>query len=378
MKDIKKLKVAIVHEFLLKLGGAEAVLKSLCELFPDAPIYTFLYNEEKTHGIFKRKKITTSSLQNTPFLNQNPKLFLSKYSRAVEEFDLSSYDLVISSSNSFAHGVITKPSTLHLCYCHSPMRYAWDWYHEYLKENNLQSMLNPKGFFVRKVLHNIRIWDKVSSDRVDYWIANSKNVQQRIQKYYRRESKIIYPPVDLERFIQEENDIEQKDQYIIVSRLEPYKKIEIAIRAFNKNKKQLIIIGSGSYRSRLENIAHKNVSFLGWRSDENVAIQISKSKALIFPGEEDFGITPVEAMACGKPVIAYKKGGALETISEHETGIFFQHANPESLNDAIKQFEKAKFDRTKCILQSQQFSVSNFNDRFLEYLDKIIKDFYEK
>jgi glycosyltransferase involved in cell wall biosynthesis len=357
------MKVAIVHEFLTKIGGAEKVLLAISEIFPDAPIYTLVYDEEGTRGLFKNKKIVPSSLQKYPrAIRMRPKLLLSKYSRAVEEFTFSEYDVVISSSNSFAHGIITKPSTFHFCYCHSPMRYVWDWYHEYLTENHLDSGL--KSLFVRRILHQIRIWDKAASYRVDSWIANSSNVQKRIKKYYGFDSKIICPPVDISQ-ITTTKDIPD-DYYAIVSRLEPYKKIELAIEAFNENEKQLVVIGTGSNEGHLKSIAKKNIEFLGWQSDQSIYEYLRNAKALIFPGEDDFGITPVEAMACGRPVIAYKKGGTLETIIENKTGLFFEEQNAKSLNEAIDKLEKnyLRFTPSECRNQAEKFSLDNFKKEF--------------
>lgn len=371
------MKIAIVHEFLTKIGGAEKVLLELHKIYPDAPIYTLLYDEEGTDGKFVDCEIISSSLKKYPsFIRRKTKLFLPKLAQAIEEFDFSEYDVVISSSNSFAHGILTKPSTLHICYCHSPMRYAWDWYHEYMKENNIGYGL--KGLYIRNQLHKIRIWDKVASDRVDFWIANSKNVQDRIEKYYQKKSTVICPPVAVDE-IEPSFNIPD-DYYVIVSRLEPYKNIDLAIDAFNQSKRQLIIIGTGSDESRLRKLANKNIEFLGWQSDGAVREYMRNAKAFIFTGEEDFGITPVESMACGRPVVALKRGGALETIIEGKTGIFFKNETPESLNEAIDKLELdyTDFAPANCRRQAENFSTQGFKKQITETIEgeynKYIKD----
>lgn len=365
-------KIAIVHEYMLKIGGAEKVLLALHEAYPSADIFTFLYDEKGTKGLFKDCKIHTSLLQNNKLFNKKPRLLLSKYPKVIEEFDLSEYDIVISNSNSFAHGVITKPKTFHICYCHSPMRYVWDWYHQYLNENKLDRGL--RSFYLRNILHKIRIWDRVSADRVDFWLSNSNTVKERVSKYYRKDSLILYPPVDVSE-IEISKDIPDS-YYIIVSRLEPYKKIEVAIKAFNQNKKQLVIIGVGSDQSRLTKIANANIEFLGWQSNKSVYEYLRNAKALIFPGEEDFGITPVESMACGRPVIAYAKGGVLETVIPNKTGVFFKEETSQSLNNAINELEEnyTNFSPSICREQAEKFS----KELFISNITKIINDNYDK
>ncbi len=359
------MKIAIIHDFLTKLGGAERVLHAICDLYPDAPIFTLLYDEKGTCGQFKDKNIVTSNLQNLPAIIRKPKFLLSKYPKAIEEFDLSKYDLVISSSNSFAHGVITKPNTLHLCYCHSPMRYAWDWSHEYLKENNLGYGI--KGLYVRSLMHKIRIWDRVSADRVDSWIANSENVKERIKKYYLKDSTVIYPPVST-------NDIplreKKEDFFLVVSRLEPYKKVDLVVETFNKRKDKLVVIGSGSQLSNLKAIANKNIEFLGWQKDEDVYNKMGLAKGYIFSGEEDFGIAPLEAMAAGTPVIAYNKGGVKESVIAGETGLFFDEQSIKSLNSALDRFNETSYDSAKCRKRAEQFSLDEFNRNLTSHIEK--------
>ncbi len=366
------MKVAIVHEFMTKIGGAEKVLLELHKIYPDAPIYTLLYDHEGTKEVFSNCKIITSGLQKYPsWLRKKTKFFISKFASEIENFDLSEYDIVISSSNSFAHGIITKPNTFHLCYCYSPMRYVWDWHNEYLKENHIG--FGPVGLVIRKILFGIRQWDKIASYRVDKWVAISNHVRKRIRKYYGFDSDIIFPPVNISDIKKSENLPD--DYYVIVSRLEPYKKVDLAVKAFNASGRTLIIIGEGSDKQRLQSIAKKNIEFLGWQSDESVYEYLRNAKAFIFPGEEDFGITPVESMACGRPVIAFNKGGTTETVNK-QTGVFFDKTTPESLNIAIDNLENnyLKFTPADCRAQAEKFS----SERFREEFEKTVHNEYEK
>jgi glycosyltransferase involved in cell wall biosynthesis len=360
------MKLAIIHDFLTKLGGAEKVLQAIHELYPEAPIFTLLYDAEGTKNQFEDGySIIPSSLQKKPALLRKPRYLLSQLPKAIEEFDLSEYDVVISSSNSYAHGVLTKPKTTHISYCHSPMRYVWDWYHEYLQENNIG--FDVKGLYIRNLLHKIRIWDYVASKRVDFWLANSKNVQKRIEKYYRAESEVLYPPVNVEG-IEASNDLPD-DYYLVVSRLEPYKRIETVIQAFNQSGKSLVVIGEGSQEYALKQLANDNIEFLGWQSDESVYEYMRNSKALIFPGEDDFGITPVESMAAGRPVIAYESGGTTETVIDDKTGLFFD-GTVRDLNDKVDKLEKNYFEysSTNCRKQAEQFSKEVFKNKLTDFV----------
>lgn len=371
------MKIAIIHEFLTKIGGAEKVLLELHKVYPDAPIFTLLYDRTGTGGRFDNCNIVTSSLNRYPSaVRRKTKLFLPKLAQSIEQFDFSEYDVVISNSNSFAHGILTKPATFHICYCHSPMRYAWDWHHEYMKENKIG--FGIKGLYIRSLLHKIRIWDKVASDRVDFWIANSKNVSRRIEKYYQKKSIVICPPVSVDEI--EPSFNVPDDYYVIVSRLEPYKKIELAIEAFNQSGRQLVIIGTGSDETRLQNIANKNIEFLGWQSDKAVHEYMRNAKALIFSGEEDFGLTPIESMACGRPVVALKRGGTMETVVEGKTGIFFEEESPESLNAAIDKLEAKYTDFTpaNCRHQAEIFSSQNFKKQIVETVENQYKNYHKK
>ncbi len=376
MTELKNFKIALVHDFLTKIGGAEKVLLLLHEMFPDAPIYTTIYDNSGTKHLFEDCKIITSSLNKyPPFIKNHTKYLLPFYPKAVEEFDLSEYDIVISSSNSFAHGVITSPRTFHLCYCHSPMRYAWDYAHEYLIENKIGYGL--KGLFVRKTMHNIRIWDKIASDRVDSWIANSENVKNRIKKYYQSDSEVIFPPAPIEKI--EANENIPDGYYLIVSRLEPYKKVDLAIKAFSKLDKPLVVIGIGSEQNNLKKIAGKNIEFLGWQSDKSVYEYMRNAKALIFPGEDDAGITPIESMAAGRPVIAYNKGGAKECVIDSRTGVLFNNSTEDALIEAVEKIEKnsLSFSPKNCRQRAEEYSTEKFKTKFMQILEKKHKQYSE-
>jgi len=374
------MKIAIVHDFLTKLGGAEKVLEVMHEIFPQAPIYTLLYDKEGTKGKFEKAgyDIRTSKLQKLPrFLRRHSRLLFSKFPQAVEKFDMKKYDIVISSSNSFAHGVITGPQTLHITYCYSPMRYTWDWTHKYVEENNIG--LGPLGLVVRKIVSDLRIWDFLASKRSDLWVAISKTVTRRIKKYYRSDSSVIYPPVDLTPLIN--NKDKPKDCYLIVSRLTQYKKIDLAIKVFNQLNLPLIIIGEGADRRRLESLANKNIKFLGWKGEKEKIKYFKRCRAFLFPGEDDFGITPVEAMAAGRPVIAFAAGGATETVVAGVTGEFFTDSNdPESLKKAVLKLEKnySNYKPSVCQNRAKEFSEEIFKKKFKSFVEEEYKKYQTK
>ncbi|MBI2634878.1 glycosyltransferase [Candidatus Peregrinibacteria bacterium] len=364
------MKVAIIHDFLLKLGGAERVLQALAEMFPEAPIYTLLYDENAVGKVFPAKRVRTSFLQNYPdFLRKHHRYLVHKMPRAVEEFDLENFDLVISSSNAFAHGVLTPINTRHLCYCHSPMRYAWDWTNEYRKENNLRGL---KGMLYAFLMKYLREWDRVSADRPDFYVANSVNVQKRLKKYYDAEADVIYPPVDTEKFKLSDG---HSNYFLIISTLTPYKKIDLAVELFNKIGRKLVIIGEGPHEEYLREIAGNNIDFLGFKDDATVREYLKNCRALIFPGEEDFGITPVEAMACGKPVLAYGKGGVTESVISGKTGEFFFEQNVESMEDGLARLmHNEKFYKPHMIRKhALQFSREVFERKIRGAVKKIMK-----
>jgi len=367
-----KLRIAIIHDFLLKLGGAEKVLLEILKIFPSADIYTLFYSENETKSLFSKYNINCSNLQrDIKFPPRSFKYLLSQLPKAIESFDLSEYDLVISLSNSFAHGVITPPSCLHICYCMSPTRYLYDWKEEYLEENNL--LRGVKGPIVRKLLSDIRIWDQTAASRPDHYLAISKCVQDRIKKYYRLESEILYPPIDIKKF--NPNFGLPEDYYIIISRLSAYKKIDLAIEVFNETGDSLIIIGTGEDEKRLRRVAKGNIEFLGWQSDESTREYLRYAKALVFPGEEDFGLTPIETMASGRPVIAFRKGGVVETVRDGVDGLFFDQPTKESLLATIQKFDSMmkKFDSHSSRLRSEEFGLERFKNSLLEKINKYAK-----
>ncbi|MBI4994645.1 glycosyltransferase [Candidatus Peregrinibacteria bacterium] len=358
--------VALVHDYLLHLGGAERVLKALAEIFPKAPIYTILYDEKKCGSIFPKEKVTTSNLQKLPrLIRNNHKYLLPLIPRAVEEWDFSKFDLVISSNNAFTHGIITKAETRHICYFHSPMRFAWDWTHEYIKEQKAGRL---KSAVIAHLLKKIRIWNQASVDRVDLFLANSKTVQNRITKYYRRDSTVIYPPVDISRF---KIGKTSEDYFLIISNLTPYKRIDLAIQLFNKIRRRLVIIGDGPQKNFLQNIAGDTIDFLGFKDDETTAEYLTHCRALIFPGEDDFGITPVEAFACGKPVLAFGRGGAKETVIEGVTGEFFNEPTIASMEDGLARLmlNEKNYSPLKCRRRANEFS----KEIFVEQIRKIVR-----
>lgn len=359
MKE-RPLKVAFVHDFLLRLGGAERVLKSLMDLYPDAPVYTLLYDEKKVGNVFPRERVKTSYLQKFPwFIPGMHKLLFPLMPGAVESFDFSGFDVVVSSSGAYSHGIVTNLETKHICYYHSPMRYAWDYTHEYLKEQQL-GLIGES--LVGRLLHKIRIWDFLASERVDVPLANSKTVQNRIRKYYRQEAEIVYPPVNVERFSPHKKN---EGYFLIVSQLSRYKRIDLAVELFNRVGKRLVIIGTGPEEARLKRLAANNVDFLGFKSDEAVKEYLENCRAFIFPGEEDFGIAPVEAMACGKPVLAYHKGGLTETVIEGETGEFFNEPTVDSMEAGLTQLliHEKGYSTEKIAKHAQQFSEENFQKK---------------
>lgn len=357
------LNIALVHDYLTRLGGAERVLATLCEIFPRAQVYTLLYDEAKTGETFPKEKIIASRLQKLPaFMRKNPEYLLPMIPRVVEEWDFSKFDLVISSSSAFTHGILTPAKTRHICYFHSPMRFAWDWTHEYIKEQRIGAI---KKTAIAHLLKRIRMWDQTAAGRADMAIANSLTVHRRIKKYYRRYSTIIYPPVDISRF---KISHTHEDFFLIVSTLTPYKRIDLAIQLFNKIGKRLIIIGDGPQREFLQNIAGDTIDFLGYKDDATTAEFMKNCRALIFPGEEDFGITPVEAMACGKPILAYGEGGVTESVIPGITGEFFHEPTIGSMEDGLGRLMKnyKNYDPAVCRKQAQKFSKEVFMEKMKE------------
>lgn len=360
-----KVKIALVHEWLTNVAGAERVLLQLHEIFPDAPIYTAVYDPSKAKP-FASLDIRTSILQNIPFMKSKRELLVPFAPFAFEQMDLTEYDVVISNTTIAAKGVLTKPHTVHISYCHTPPRYLWE---PHLDPRASKGRLK---WLRNRVSHNLRIWDRVAADRVDHYIANSQYVANRIAKYYQREADVIYPPVDIEKFkpTKPENI---KDYYLFASRLVNYKKCDVVIDAFNKTGMPLKIIGRGPERDNLQKRAKSNIEFLGYLSDEELKKYYAEAKAFVFAAEEDFGIVPVEAMAAGRPVLAYGQGGASESILPGVTGEFFKVQTPESLVDALGTFRPESYDPDKIRMHAEKYSNERFKHQFSDAVEKLAK-----
>ncbi len=360
------MKIALVHDYLVQYGGAERVLENFCEMFPDAPIFTLVYDEKLTHGAFKGRKIRTSFLQRIPFTSSHHRAFPLLMPMAIESLDLRGYDVVLSDSASYAKGVLTGTDTLHITYCHTPMRYAWDDCHRHMREfdySRLTRKLMPFG------MSYLRLWDRISADRPDTYIANSRFVADRIRKYYGRTAEVVYPPVNLDNFaISDSYD----DYFLAVGRALPYKRFDILIGAFNRLGLPLKIIGTGPEIDNLRKSARNNIEFLGYLSDREVSRHYARARALIFPSEEDFGITPLEAMACGRPVIAYRGGGAMETVTPGKTGSFFSAQSPEAVIAAVEDFRPEDFNPAEIRRHAERFDRRIFQQK----MRQIIEDGY--
>ena len=353
-------RVAIITEWLDSWGGAEYVALVLHEMFPEAPIFTAVYNPNKVLPL-KGADIRPSYLQRWPLVKNHRQLAYPLMPAAVETYDLREFDVVISSSYGPAKGVLTRPGQLHICYCHTPTRFLW--------EPGVDNRL-PKHWLAERIATGLRIWDLQAAERPDVMLANSKNVQARISKYYRRQSEVLYPPVDVDRFTPELGAVE--DYFLTSGRLVKQKQTELIIQAFKQNKRPLKIAGTGPEEARLKELAAGvgNIEFLGFVPDSELERLYAQCAAFVFAAEEDFGIVPVEAMSAGRPVIALGKGGALETVVEGKTGLFFAEPTPESLNSAIKQFDGAKWNSKVIRKQAAKFSRANFESGLHQIIDK--------
>ena len=360
------MKTALVHDHLAQDGGAEKVLQTFLEMYKEAPIFTLLYDKKNALKHYSDHDIQASIIQKLPGGVSHYKWYLPLMPLAVEFFDLRPYKLVISDTSSFAKGVITSPDSVHICYCHTPTRYLWSDTHQYINELKYNKWLKK---IISLILTRLRTWDRVAADRVDYFIANSKTVQKRIKKYYRRDSEVIYPPVETDKFYISQ---QVKDYFLIGCRLAPYKRVDLVIEAFKRlgGDYKLKVFGSGIDEKRLKKIAHgfSNIEFLGRVDDAKKAKLYSEALAFINPQEEDFGITPVESMASGRPVIAYRKGGATETVIEGRTGIFFDKQDIDSLSKAISSFTKHAFNPQEI----REHALSFSKDRFKREIDEFI------
>lgn len=356
------MKTALVHDWLNQIGGAEDVLETLVTMFPEAPLYTSLYWRDGMPEHWRSWDIRTSFIDRLPFVHRKQQLYFPLYPSAWEQFDFRGYDLVVSNKSGFCHGIITDPETLHVCYCLTPTRYVWR-YHQYAEQENL-GRLTRLG--LGPFLTWLRVWDRLAADRVDHFIAISQVVRQRISKVYRRESTIIYPPVDTSRF----TPIDKPDDYyFFVGRLVPYRRLDILIEAFNKLDRPLVIAGSGRDRERLEELANDNVTFLGYVSDEDLPGWLAGCRAFMWPGEEDFGIAPIQAMAAGRPVIAYAAGGALDTVVPG-TGRLFAHQTVDDIVDAVESFDAEVVDPWVIRQHAEQFDTVVFKQKLSNFVEE--------
>lgn len=371
------MKIAVVHEWLITYAGSERVLEQILNIYPDADLFAVVdFLDEQERKFLNGKKVKTSFIQKLPKAKTKYKSYLPLMPLAIEQFDLSEYDLIISNSHAVAKGVLTSSQQIHVCMCHSPIRYAWDLQHQYLKESNLKGI---KSFIARLILHYMRIWDYRTSSGVNYFIANSKFISQRIKKVYRREAKVIYPPINTENFVMNNK---KEDFYLTVSRFVPYKRIDLIVEAFaDMPDKNLIVIGDGSEFNKIKNKAKDNIKLLGYQSTETIINYMQRAKAFVFAAEEDFGIVPLEAQACGTSVIAFFKGGSKETVipyGENEaTGVFFNKQDKHSLIEAINFFETInnKISAEDCRKNALRFNPERFRNEFKEFVDEKVQEF---
>ncbi|EMO5814578.1 TPA: glycosyltransferase family 4 protein [Raoultella planticola] len=367
-----KISIGIIADWLVTYAGSEKVIKELIELFPDSDLYSVVdFLSDANRSLFLGKRASTTFIQKLPFSHKKYQKYLPLMPLAIEQLDVSKHNVILSSSHAIAKGVLTGPDQLHISYVHSPIRYAWDLQHQYLRESGLDKGI--KGLLAKWLLHKIRIWDYRTACGVDHFIANSKFIARRIKKVYGREADVIYPPVNVERFSLREN---KDDFYFTASRLVPYKKMDLIVEAFSKMpEKRLVVIGDGSEMSKIKSKASKNIEILGYQPDAVMTDYMQRAKAFVFAAEEDFGITPVEAQACGTPVIAFGKGGSLETIrsleNQHPTGVFFEQQTVDSLVEAVNVFVRNQdsIEPSNCRSNALRFSEMRFKKEIDEYVN---------
>jgi glycosyltransferase involved in cell wall biosynthesis len=360
--------LALVHDWLIVYGGAEHVLKALTEIWGEAPIYTLIHDSRgPCQSFLQDRHVHTSFLQHLPYSTRQYPNFLPLMPLAIEQFDLGLYDVIFSCSHAVAHGILTRPGQMHINYIFTPARYAWHLYHDHMQAGNLHGPI--RSGLARLVLHYFRLWDLAAANRVDHFIAPSRWSAANVWRAYRREAKVIYPPVDVDQF---EPTKKKENFYLVVSRLVPYKKIDLIVSAFTEMpEKKLIIIGSGPEENHLHNLAGPNIEFLGYQPDPIVREHMQRAKALVQASEEDFGITAVEAQACGTPVIAYGSGGALETVLEGKTGVYFGEQKPESIVTKVHKFENIneKFSLQEIRQQADRFSKELFFKQVEQFIN---------
>lgn len=374
--NINNIKKAIVHDWFAGYAGSERVVESFTNVYPGVPVHVLfnLLTKEEQEIVTKNSKVVTSFIQKFRGVKKNHRKYLPLFPYAVEQFDLSNYDLILSSSHAIAKGVLTNSNQLHICYCHTPIRYAWDLTHQYLKESNLDKGLF--GLFAKIVLHYIRIWDASNVNRVDYFIANSNYIKRRIKKVYGKNSEVIYPPVDTEKF---KCETQKDNYYLTASRLVPYKRIDLIASAFTKMPdKKLIIIGDGPEEKKIKAQSGKNIEMVGYQDGEALAKYMQKAKAFVFAADEDFGIMVVEALSSGTPVIAFNKGGVTETIKDGETGILFNEQSVDSITDAVKTFEQKEnnFDSISLSNYAKQFDRKIFEEKLNKFVIDKCEEFF--
>jgi glycosyltransferase involved in cell wall biosynthesis len=357
------MRVAIVHYWLVGMRGGEKVLEALCRMHPSADIYTHAYDPTKISDTIKSHKIQTTFINKLPYAKRMYKKYLPLMPMALEQIDLSAYDLVISSESGPSKGVLPSPTAVHVCYCHSPMRYIWNMYNQYYDSSNFTTrvMMPP-------LAHYLRTWDMATASRVDNFAANSATVAQRIRSYYRREAEVIHPPVDTNAFRPVESS-EVGEHYLMVGELVSYKRPDLAVEAFNRTRQKLVVIGGGEMLDHLRKLAGPTVTIMGPQPFDVLKYQYARCKALVFPGEEDFGIVPVEAMASGRPVIAFGRGGATETVVSERTGVFFSTQTPEALIDAMERLDRIEFNPDDAVARAAEFGTEVFIGKFKSFVD---------
>jgi glycosyltransferase involved in cell wall biosynthesis len=365
------MRIAFIHDWLNGMRGGERCLEALCALYPDADLYSLFHEKGRLSPTVEGMRIQTSFVQKLPFVFKKYRHYLPLFPVAIEQFDLREYDVVLSLSHCVANGVITRPQTCHIGYTFTPMRYAWDLYHDYFGGERARGF---SRYIIPYCMNYLRMWDTAACKRVDYFVAISEYIEKRIEKHYRRPADVIYPPVDTE-FYTPGSDSQSEEFFLIVSAFAPYKKLDLAIEAFNYLQLPLKIIGQGQDLKRLKILASPNIEFLGSLSDEDVRDHYRRCKALIFPGEEDFGIVPVEVQACGRPVIAFAKGGILETTSKDETAVWFYKQTPEALIDAVKAFESHPFSAVRIRENAMRFARSRFQKEMHRYITQKLETF---
>ena len=364
------MKVALVHDYLNQYGGAERVLECFLDIFPDADVYTLLYDRSKLSDKLKEIKPVISFLQKLPLSKKLYERYLPFYPLAIEGFNLLDYDIVLSDSSAWTKGVFTHERALHICYCHNPMRFAYENFHDFTVGESRNKL--EKGV-LRLLINYFRMWDYSAAQRVDYFIAISQHIKRRIKKYYGRDSVVIYPPVDTDFFYPSER--KKEDYFLVVGRFKEYKRFDIAIEAFNRLGIPLIVIGEGPLKGKLMRMARKNIHFTERVDDATLRAYYQNAQALVFTPLEDFGIVPLEAQACGTPVIAYNKGGARETVINGKTGIFFEEQTPESLIDAVKRFQGMKFKMEDMVLNARRFNRERFKKEIWEFVMEKYREF---